>query len=305
MTLQIKPAHWVVLGALTVMWGSSYMLIALALRGFTPLQVAAGRLLLGAAAMYVALLLSKQSLPRDKTRWLYFLAIAFIGNCIPFTLIAWGQQHVDSGLASILVAMTPLWVVVIAHFALPEGRIGLRQLAGFVLGFLGVVVLIGPDSLLALGGKSSSFIYEMAIVGAAIGYAISSVLTAKIPETNPIVTTTAVLTLSTAMTVPLALLDAPLPDPATVQEPLAALVILGVVGTALTTILYFWLVRGAGPRFASLFNYLIPLWAVWLGVVVLDEELTASIIIALVLILGGVILTQNPKGGEETVSGSD
>jgi len=289
----VKPSHWLVLGALTVMWGSSYMLIALALDGFSPLQIAGGRLLLGAVTMLF--FVKRLRLPTDVTRWCYFLAIAVIGFCIPFSLIAWGQQKVDSGLASILVAMTPLWVVVFAHFMLPEGRIGARQLGGFLLGFIGVVVLIGPDSLSAIGGDSAHLLSQLGVLIAGLSYGLSSVLTAKMPETDPMVTTTVVLFLSSVLMLPFGLYSAPGWESIN-SLAFVALLVLGVMGTALTSVLYFWLVNGAGPRFASLFNYLIPLWAVSLGVLVLNEALTVSLLLALLLILGGVVLTQ--KGGE-------
>jgi len=292
--MTVKPSHWLVLAALTIMWGSSYLLIAISLRGFAPAEVAAVRLIFGAVVMLAFLFVGGYRFPRDRYRWTLLIVIAVVGNCIPFSLIAWGQQEVESGLAGILVALTPLLVVAVAHFVLPEGRVSKNQLFGFLLAFVGVVVLLGPESLLALGGDSTRLLAQLAILFSAFCYAISSVLTAKLPETPPPVTTASVLLVSSVIMLPvsadklLALTDVP-------ADALIAVAVLGVIGTAITTVLYFWLVRAAGPRFASLFNYLVPVWAVFLGMVVLDEPLSIAMILSLALIIGGVLLTQRPN----------
>jgi len=278
------------------MWGSSYLLIALSLRGFTPVGVAAVRLMFGAAVMLVFMLAGGFRFPRDRHRWGLLIIIAVVGNCIPFSLIAWGQQEVESGLAGILVALTPLLVVAIAHFVLPEGRVSRNQFVGFLLAFAGVVVLLGPESLMALGGDFTRLIAQLAILLSAFCYALSSILTAKLPETPPVVTTTSVLLLSSAVMLPISAEQ--FPELASIPaEALAAVALLGVMGTAITTVLYFWLVRAAGPRFASLFNYLVPLWAVFLGMIILDEPLSIAMVLALLLIIGGVLLTQRGEGG--------
>jgi len=273
------------------MWGSSYLLIAIALKGFTPSQLASIRIGLAAIVLMLVMLLRRDAFPRGRTAWMYLTAIALIGNCIPFTLIAWGQQHVDSGLAAILAAATPLCVVGLAHFLLPEGRIGKQQLFGFVLGFGGVVVLMGPESLLAMRGDAVGLLSQLAVLGGAFCYALATVITAKMPEQNPLVASAVVMLIAGSLMAPISVSAITLfgEVPA---DALFALFVLGVMGTALTSILYFWLVARAGARFTSLFNYMVPMWAVMLGVLVLDEPLRVTAIMALAMIIVGVVLSQ-------------
>jgi drug/metabolite transporter (DMT)-like permease len=293
--MRARPSWWLVLAALTVMWGSSYLLIKIALVGFTPEQLAGGRIILAALILLVVMLFTGQRFPSDLRSWGFFLAIAVIGNCLPFTLIAWGQQQVESGLASILTAVTPLCVVLIGHFVLPKGRLKFSQMAGFLVGFSGVVVLMNPESLMALGGDSSHLLSQFAVIAGAFCYALATVITAKMPKNQPLVASTAVMLLAGLIMTP-ATLPALQAIPDVPLTSVLAVVTLGIVGTAMTSILYFWLVARAGARFTSLFNYLVPMWALTLGILVLGEQLRITSIIALVLIIGGVLLTQRQSG---------
>ncbi|MDG1462983.1 MAG: DMT family transporter [Gammaproteobacteria bacterium] len=293
--MRARLSWWLVLLALTVMWGSSYLLIKIALVGFTPEQLAGARIILAALILLFAMIFSGQAFPRDLRSWGFFLAIAVIGNCLPFTLIAWGQQQVESGLAGILAAITPLCVVLIGHFVLPEGRLKLSQMAGFLVGFSGVVVLMGPESLLGLGGDSSHLWSQFAVIAGAFCYALATVITAKMPANQPLVASASVMFLAGPIMMP-ATIPALELMPEIPLKSILAVVTLGAIGTAITSILYFWLVARAGARFTSLLNYLVPIWAVTLGILVLGEQLRITSIIALMLIIGGVLLTQHQSG---------
>jgi drug/metabolite transporter (DMT)-like permease len=293
--MNAKASWWLVLAALTVMWGSSYLLIEFALLGFTPSQLAGIRITLAAIALLLVAAVLRDSFPRDKQSWLHLAGIAIIGNCLPFMLIAWGQQNVESGLAGILVAVTPLCVVALGHFFLPVGRLGFTQMIGFASGFAGVVLLMGPESLLAIGGDSDQLISQLAILAGAFCYASATIITARMPAIKPLVASTGVMLIAAVVMLP-ATLPALAELSAAPVAALIAVVILGIVGTALTAILYFWLVARAGARFTSLFNYLVPMWAVTLGILVLDEMLRLSSLFALILVIGGVLLTQMQSG---------
>ncbi|MDG2155418.1 MAG: DMT family transporter [Gammaproteobacteria bacterium] len=290
-----KTSWWLVLAALTVMWGSSYLLVEFALLGFMPSQLAAIRISLAAVLLGVLLLFTRVSLPRSRRSWAYLTAIAVIGNCLPFTLIAWGQQQVESGLAGILVAVTPLCVVGLGHIFLPDGRLKPSQMLGFAIGFAGVVILMGPESLLALGGDLTQLLSQLAILGAAFCYALATVLTARMPAVKPLVASAIVMWIAAVLMLPVTLTTVPQLISAPVNA-LLALLLLGIMGTALTSMLYFWLVARAGARFTSLFNYLVPMWAVSLGIVVLNEQMRLASFAALTLIIGGVLLTQMQSG---------
>ena len=166
---------------------------------------------------------------------------------------------------------------------------------GFAIGFVGVVILMGPESLLALAGDLTQLLSQLAILGAAFCYALATVLTARMPPVKPLMASAIVMWIAAMLMLPITLAAAP----QLMSVPIAALLallLLGIIGTALTSILYFWLVARAGARFTSLFNYLVPMWAVSLGIVVLNEQLSLASFAALALIISGVLLTQMQSG---------
>jgi drug/metabolite transporter (DMT)-like permease len=171
----MRAKHWLILFALVALWGSSYLMVEIALAVWRPEQLAGLRIMTAAIVLFAALFWRGDRLPRDLKSWGYFLAIALIGNCLPFYLISWGQQEVESGLAGILAASTPLAVLILAHFTLIDERLSVRQLLGFVSGFAGIVVLMGPDSIAALGGSTSRLLSQLAIFAGAICYAVATV----------------------------------------------------------------------------------------------------------------------------------
>lgn len=287
--MSIKPVHWFVLLCLAFLWGSSYLMVELALAVWRPQQIAGLRIILAAIVLLVAALLGRSKIPRDLRSWGYFLGMAAIGNCLPFFLISWGQQHVESGLAGIIAASTPLFVLVFAHFVLPDERLRRGHALAFLLGFSGIVVLMGPDSLAALGGSGERLLAQLAILIGAVCYAVATVVARLIPPASPLVVATSVMILASGVMAPFvinavaALPEAPTPA-------LLALGFLGVLGTGVASILYFYLVAQTGARFTSLLNYLVPIWAIVLGSMFLGETLPISTWLALILILGGLIL---------------
>jgi len=290
----IRPRYWAVLLILAFLWGSSYLMVKLALRAWSPDQITGLRVVMAAVILVFTIMSGRHRLPRDLRSWGYFLAIALVGNCIPFFLISWGQQRVESGLAGIMAAVTPLCVLLLAHYTLEDERLSVRHLVAFVLGFCGILVLMGPDSLAALGGSGSRLVAQLAVLAGAVCYAVATVMARLMPAHHPVVTATAVMLLASAMvgpvTVPGALLESPYG-----AEQLFAIGFLGVLGTGVASILYFYLVRHTGARFVSLLNYLVPLWAVALGALVAGEVLPLNAMAALVLILGALVMTQ--RGG--------
>jgi drug/metabolite transporter (DMT)-like permease len=283
--------HWLSLGALVLLWGSSYSLVEVALRALTPGQVAGSRILTGALVLGGALFLPGPPIPRGGRFLALALAVALLGNCLPFFLISWGQARIESGLAGILAATTPLCVLVLSHWMLRDERLEGGQLAAFLLAFAGIVILLGVESLAGLGGSSERLLGSLAVLAAAFCYALSTVLARFMPGGRPLVVAAVVLGLAALVSGPLTLPGLPalsgLP-----RSALAAVAILGVFGTGLASVLYFRLVAEAGARFVSLLNFLVPVWAVALGTLLLGETLPASAWLALALILGGLVLTQ-------------
>jgi drug/metabolite transporter (DMT)-like permease len=299
--VQIGFRHWAVLGVLVTLWGSSYLAVEFALAMFRPAQIVALRVLTGAVVLLIASLAGRHALPRDLRHWGWFLAIAVVGNCLPFFLISWGQQQVESGLAGILAASTPLVVMLLAHFLLDDERLSRWQVLAFLLGFAGIVVLMGPDSLAALGGSEDRLLSQLAVFGGAVCYAVATVSARFMPAAHPVVTSTGVMLLATALMGRWGFSGAAL-LPGADTKVIGAIGFLGLMGTGVASILYFYLIQETGARFTSLLNYLVPVWAVALGAWVLGERLPITSWLALGMILGALVLMRDSAAGPRSAS---
>ncbi|MEJ2514867.1 MAG: DMT family transporter [Gammaproteobacteria bacterium] len=303
------PAEWALLFTLVVLWGSAFVLIRISLDAFAPIAVTAGRLIVGAAVLVVILLAARRPVPSTGAAWRFFTAIAVLGNALPFFLISWGQQGVPSGMAGILMAMMPLVVLVLAHFLVPGERLTRRSVAGFLVGFSGVVVLTGPEALTAVAGGQARLWSQLAILGGAVCYGVAAIIARRGPSFHPVVTGACVLSIASAIAVAAALSAfVPSAGPGALMTgqltPAAALALfcLGAFSTGLATVVFFNLVRRSGPTFISLINYLIPLWAVFLGAAALGERLPVRAFAALALILGGIVLARYRRSASEEAS---
>ncbi len=290
---------WVMLLCLVALWGSAFLLIAVALDGYAPLTISTGRLLIGSAVLFLIVLLSRRPLPRDPALWRRFALMAVLGNALPFFLVSWGQQGVPSGLAGILMAVMPLVVVALAHFLVPGEQVTRRRALGFAAGFAGIVVLLGPEIGAAQktgpGTEASGLIYPLAVLGAAVCYGLNVIVARRAPRSDPVVVSACVLFLAFLMS---ALVWA-FPSGSAPLEPgnpaRLALFALGALCTGLATVLYYQIVNAAGATFLSLINYLIPVWAVLVGALVLGERLAASAFAGLAMILSGIVLSQSRR----------
>lgn len=287
--------HWLILLILVALWGSSYLMIEIALRLWSPAQITGLRVVAGLMVLLVAMVVAGQSFPREPRLWGYFLMFAVVGNCLPFFLISWGQQQVESGLAGILAATMPLVVLLVAHLVLPDERLSWRQGLAFLVGFAGIITLMGPDSLAALGGSADRLVAQLAVFGGAVCYAISTVGARLLPPVSSLVTAATVLLIATVLMTPFAV-DGALLLPQVTPSVGLALGILGFVGTGIASILYFYLIAQTSARFVSYLNYLIPIWAVALGAFALGESLPVSSWFALGLILTGLAISQRRRG---------
>jgi drug/metabolite transporter (DMT)-like permease len=285
-------SHWLLLLALVAMWGSAFTLTGIAVRAFAPDTLVALRLAMAAILLTLLVFARAQRFPGGGRFWLFSLAISIAGNCVPFWLISFGQKEIDSGLAGILMGIMPLTTVVLAHFFVRGERLNRMKTAGFLLGFIGLVALIGPAALLEFQGYGSKLVYELAVLGGAVCYAVNAIIARHRPPADPLVAAAGVMLLGSLIMLPVGgpgaaaqLASAPL-------AALAAVIALGVVATAVATVVFLTLVSVAGPSFTSFINYLIPVWALLMGVLFLDEQPAPSSILALALILGGIALSE-------------
>ncbi len=287
------PLAWLLLFLLGLTWGGSFLGVAKALTGFGPLTIAAARIAIAAAILTVIVLATGQGLPSRATAigrriWLHCLGMGIFSNALPFALLAWGQERVSSGFAGITMAVVPLLVLPLAHVFVPGEQMTLRKAAGFVIGFLGVALLVGVGDGGSAGGVGLA---RIACVAASCSYAVGAIITRLAPPGPTVSFGAAGLLIASAISVPLALVFEGWPA----SPPLPALLgvlYLGIFPTALATIALVYVVQSAGPSFMSLVNYQVPVWAVILGLVVLDEDLPPQFLGALALILAGLAVSQ-------------
>lgn len=279
--------------ALGLIWGGTFPVIELALTEFTPFWLAAGRIVFAAVltcAVWVAFggrLFVSPPTKREKTN---LFLIGAMSTALPFMLISWGQNYVTAGFAGVSMASVALMVLPLAHVLVPGESMTRRKTLGFVIGFIGVAVLIGPDAF-GSSGASGEVNGRLACLAAAACYAVSSVNMRQLPPMDGLGLSAITLVIGAGIVVGAALVVEGLPVWPTPRG-WFLIALLGLIPTAGANLLRVLVIRSAGPTFMSLTNYQVPLWSVLLGVVFLGEPLHASLFLALVLILIGVALSQ-------------
>jgi drug/metabolite transporter (DMT)-like permease len=281
--------NWLSILALGVIWGGTFMVVTIALRGYGPLTVACARTTLGALALLVLMRTLKRPMPvLDGRMAKYLLAIGVLNTALPFALLSWGQQYVPSAFAGISMAALPLFVLPLSHFFSDE-KLSTRNLCGVSLGFLGAVVLIGPSVLKI--GTGWEPLGQLACIAAALSYAISSVMTRRCPPIDPISMATLLLVVGSVTLIPAMLLIEGVPTLAD-RTSTIAIVFLGIVPTAIAALLRVQTIRSAGAVFMTLVNYQVPVWSMIFGAWILSEILPLRFFIALGLIMAGLMISQ-------------
>jgi drug/metabolite transporter (DMT)-like permease len=288
----ITRASWAMILGLGLVWGATFMVMELALRGITPIWLTFARL------SFAALLLTAVWQIRGKQLWLseerpwHILLIAgTLSAALPFMLLSWGLQYVTSGFAGVSMAAIPLIVLPLAHFFLIGERMSLRRLIGFVTGFIGVFILIGGPSVFQASGADGELWGRIACVSAAMCYGVNSIITRRLPAIDPVGLSACLMLIGSAIILPVALWVEGIPRNVS-AETFGYLALLGLVPTAAANLLRVLVIRSAGSTFMSLTNYMVPVWSIFLGAWVLGEELPDGMLTALALILGGVMVSQ-------------
>ncbi|WP_417480999.1 DMT family transporter [Maricaulis sp.] len=280
---------WALLLVLTLLWGSAYAFIKHAVLSFSPAALIFVRISVAAALLTMWTYARGHRLPplNDK-RWLWFAALGLFGNTLPFFLISWGQQTIDSALTGILVATMPLTTIALAHVFVPGEQMNARRLAGFLLGFAGVVVLLGPVALRGLGG--AGLVAQLAVLGAAVCYGINAVLARLLPDTSPSLSGAGMLIMGAVLALPFGVWDLAHMQPAPVSAWMNVLW-LALGPTALASGLLMQIARTAGPSFLATVNYMTPIAAVATGLLI-GETVGWNALLALAIILAGVWLAR-------------
>lgn len=279
------------MGVLALLWGSGFLWIKLALdHGLTPGWITFVRCLLGAGVLLALACAAGQRLPRDRTTWGRLAVAAFFCNALPFLLFGIGEQTVDSGVAGVLNATTPLWSLLIGLALGTERGFGAAKVGGLVLGFAGVLLIFAPwsgDSGLLSGGA-------LALLGASASYAVAFAYMARRLTgrgTAPMALSAAQLLAATALSAPAPLAMAGGTGSVT-WAGVGAVVVLGVFATGLTFHLNYRMIAEEGPTSAATVGYLLPVVSVALGALVLDEPLTVRVVAGMAVVLAGVALTR-------------
>jgi drug/metabolite transporter (DMT)-like permease len=290
----MRPADSAQLLLLAGIWGSSFLFIKVGLEDFDPIHIVAGRIVLGALFLLAIVYASGRSLPRELKLWRSLVLMAVVSNIIPFALITWGQQEISSSLAAILNSTTPLFTAALAAAFVPGESLDWVRGAGIGLGFVGVVVVIGPEA-------SGSLLGELAVVAASLSYGIGFVY-ARRKLTNrtggPLVLSAGQLLIGSILIAPVAVASLVANPPTPSGTAVAAVIALGLAGTGLAYVLYYRLVGSVGATTSSFVTFLIPIFGVTLGAIVLNERLGWNAIAGTLLVIGGIAIAEMKRSSK-------
>ena len=278
----MKPKHWFVFLLLGAIWSSSFMWIKIAVQEVGPTTLVAFRVLFGLLFGIVVILIQRVTLPRSFKEWGPLLLLGITNVAIPFFLISWGEQAIDSAVAAILDATLPLFTILIAHFLLEDDKMTVPKVLGLLIGFAGVVVLMSKD----IGASFGSVLGQLAVVLACIFYSGSDVFARKMTESTPgILRSAGPLISATIIMWPTAfLVERPFQIPHLVVTWIA-LLFLGVLGSGLAFVMAYYLIHEIGPTRTSMVTYLYPIGGVILGVIFLNEKLSWQLVVGTVLVI--------------------
>jgi drug/metabolite transporter (DMT)-like permease len=276
-----------ILGAL---WGSSYMFIRVTVAEVPALTLVAGRLLFGAAVLWILVRISGQTMPRSRSLWGAYAVMGFLSGAVPWTLISWGEQYISSGLASLLQATMPLFTVLLAQFLAADEPITWTKVLGVVIGFVGVVILLIPD---LREGLHAHVLGQLAVVASSVSYAAAALFARRWLRGQPaLLSATGQLIMGAVLMVPLSLvLDRPFHLSPSLAAMASWLALVGL-GTVAAYVIYYALIDRTSATFVSTVTYIIPVYGLVLGAAVLGEPVSSLLLGSLGLILVGVLLVR-------------
>lgn len=284
----MQPKHWTAFIFLGGVWSASFLWIKIALDEIGPNTLVAWRVLFGLLFAGGAVFIQRKAWPRDWAGWFPFLLLGITSVAIPFFLITWGELSIDSAVASILNATVPLFTIVIAHLFLQDDKMTVQRVAGLFIGFIGVVVLLSED---LFAGVHGSVLGQAAVILASIFYAGSSVYARKKTQSAPGLVRGAAPLVSATLIMWLVapVLESPFKVP---QLPLTwiAVLWLGILGSGLALILWYYLLHEIGPTRTGMVTYIFPLGGVVLGVIFLNEQLSWQLAVGALLIIASIVV---------------
>jgi drug/metabolite transporter (DMT)-like permease len=302
-------SDWLVFFGLGFMWGSSYLFIKIGVASFEPFTLIALRLGIGLALLVAVVAIAREPLPRSSRTYGHLLFMGVFNIAVPFFLITWAEQSVESAIAAIINATVPLFAIVIASLALPDEPITLNRLIGLVIGFAGVVVVTSRG----LSGAGGDLAAEIALIGSSVSYAVGAVyarrnvrgLRPMIPAVFQVgfafvITATLAFTLEDPLgvelvTVPVSLASFLDPLAPILGSPVFAIVWLGLLGSGLAYLAFFRILQRWGATRTSMVAYLLPIVGIVLGALVLREPVDLRVVLGTALVLGGAALVNSSR----------
>jgi len=291
-TSNLRPATWTdtaLLLALGTIWGSSFLSIKIAIVDIPPLTLAAGRVSIAALILYIFIRMRGRHLPRDWRLWRKIVPAGLLNSTLPFLLIGWAEQYVDSTFAALLMSAGPLWTLILAHIFTVDDRLNLIKFVGVSTGFIGVIAIILPGSNT---GDGAHLYGVLALVLANLCHASSGIVTRRVTELSPDRFGAASMLVGTVVLLPFSLM---IDQPWTLQpssDALMAFLYLALVGSAFSSMLRFHLIFAVGVTFFSQVAYIITVSGVLFGAIFLAEPITAAMIIGMGLIFAGIYVTR-------------
>lgn len=285
---RMTAIEWGLLLFLSLLWGGSFFFNGIMVRELPPSVIVAGRVALAALILNGVLALRGQHLPLSRPTIMAFLGMGLLNNVIPFTLIVWGQGHIASGVAAILNATTPLFSVILAHLMTTDEKMTGRRVIGVLAGIAGVAIMMGPAILNGLG---ASLLGELAVLGAALSYGFANVFGRRFRNLGiqPLVSATGQVTASTVILLPIVLVtEAPWTIPMPSLATIGSLIAIAALSTALAYAIFFRILATAGATNLSLVTLLVPVSALLLGAVFLNEPIDGHQIVGILVIAIGL-----------------
>lgn len=294
MTDHRAPVHFIYLCLLAIFWGSAFMFVKISLGSITPLTIAAGRIMIGAIVVTIVALKMGAGLPRDLSEWGHCTIVGVTGSVIPFLLVNWSMQYVQSALAAICMSLAPLFTIILAHYMTRDEKFHLNRLVGILFGILGVGSLF-YGTLTGMDNSLTTWLALSALVATSFFYALAGVLIKRLKNKNPLSTSAAMLVSSTLIAVPLAMIfDHPWTLTPT-TEALYSVVVLGIFATGIASFVLFHLTHLAGATFVAYNTYLVPLVGMGAGYIWLNEPLKTIYLVSIMLISFGIFLAERRK----------
>lgn len=288
MTNTLTTRVWFELALLALIWGGSFLAIRTALDEVGFLSSVAHRVLWAALVLWAIVLFRRLPVPKSPRLWTAFLVMGLLNNVVPFSLMAWGQLHIETGLTAILNAATAIWGVLVAALVFPDERLTSQRMIGVLLGFLGVAIAIGLSNLTNLDLRSLA---QLAVIAGTVSYAFAgSWARARLKGVSPVVSAAGMLTGSTLIMLPLAhVVEGPLPLELTLRT-WGAIAYYALAATAFAYLLYYRILAAAGAGNLLLVTLMIPPVAIVLGAWARDEALTFNAYLGFTLLALGLLL---------------